>query len=84
MCLLLTSLRMAAFDVASHTNYCKGINANQAKEKCQEAIDLENKAVQDVLLLQKAEGEKNHRGCSCHFHVNALESFSRNPASREI
>lgn len=49
--LFLTSLRMAAFDVASHTDYCEGINASQAKEKCQEAIDLKNKAVQHVLLL---------------------------------
>lgn len=82
--LFLTSLWMAAPDVASHTDYCKGINASQAKEKRQEAINLKNKAVQDVLLLQRTEGEKNHRDCFCHFHVNALESFSRNPASREI
>lgn len=82
--LFLTSLRVAALDVASHADYCKGINASQAKEERQEAINLKNKAVQDVLLLQRAEGENNHRGCSCCFHVNARESFSRNPAIREI
>lgn len=69
--LFLTSLRMAALDVASHTDYCKGINASQAKEKRQEAINLKNKAAQDVLLLQTDEGEKNHSDCSCHFYVNA-------------
>lgn len=67
---------MAALDVASHTDYCKGINASKAKQKCQEAINLKNKAVQDVPLLQRVENEKNYRDCSCHFHVNALESFS--------
>lgn len=82
--LFLTSLRMAALDVASHTDYCKGINASQAKKKCQEAINLKNKAMQDALLLQRAEGVKNYRDYSCHFHVNVLESFSRNPTSREI
>lgn len=82
--LFLTSLRMAALDVSRHTDHCKGINASQAKEKGQESINLKNKAVQDVLLLQRVEGEKHHRNFSCHFHVNELESFSRNPASRKI
>lgn len=67
--LFLTSLRMAALDVASHTDYCKGINASQAKEKRQEAINLKNKAVQDVLLLQT--DERTISDCSCHFYVNA-------------
>lgn len=43
--LFLTSLRMAALDVASHADYCKGINAGQAKEERQEAVNLKNKAV---------------------------------------
>lgn len=81
--LFLTSLRMAALDIACHADHCKGINASQAKEKCQEAINLKNKAVQDVLLLQRVEGEKNYRNFSFHFHVNELESFSRNPTSKE-
>lgn len=42
---------MAAFYVASHTDHCKGINARQAKEKCQEAINLKNKTAQGALLL---------------------------------
>lgn len=70
--LLLTSLRMAALDVASHTDYCKGINASQAKEKRQEAIHLKHKAVLDVLLLQRARREKNLGDCSSCFHVNVL------------
>lgn len=49
--LFLTSLRMAALDIARHTDHCEGINASQAKEKCQEAINLKNKAVQNVPLL---------------------------------
>lgn len=82
--MFLTSLRMAALDIACHTDHCKGINASQAKKKCQEAINLKNKAVQDVLLLQRFDGEKSYRNFSCHFHVNEPESFSRNPTSREI
>lgn len=73
---------MAALDIACHTDHCKGINASQAKEECQEAINLKNKAAQDIMLLQRVEGEKNHRNFSCHFHVNELKSFSRNPTSR--
>lgn len=56
--LFLTSLRMAAFYVASHTDHCKGINARQAKEKCQEAINLKNKAAQGALLLQCWRGKE--------------------------
>lgn len=77
---------MAALDIACHTDHCKGINASQAKEKCQETINLKKKkkAVQDVLLLQRVEGEKNSRNFSCHFHVNELKTFSRNSIGREI
>jgi len=57
--LFLTSLRMAAFYIASHTDHCEGVNASQAKEKCEETINLKNKAVQSVLLLQEClEGEE--------------------------
>lgn len=52
--LFLTSLRVAAFYIASHTDHCEGVNASQAKEKCEETINLKNKAVQSVLLLQSA------------------------------
>lgn len=79
--LFLTSLRMAALDVASHTDYCKGINASQAKEKRQEAINLKNKAVQDVLLLQT--DERTAATVPVIFML-MLNSFSRNTTSREV
>lgn len=56
--LFLTSLRMAAFYVASHTDHCKGINARQAKEKCQEAINLKNKSSTGCSLTAVLEGKR--------------------------
>lgn len=52
--LFLTSIGMAAFYIACHTDHCEGVNASQAKEKCEETINLKNKAVTSVLLMRSA------------------------------
>lgn len=73
--LFLTSLRMAALDVASHADYCKGINASQAKEECQEAINLKNKAVQDVLYCRELKGKTTTGVAPVVFMLMLLKVF---------